>query len=384
MDPKRNCLTALAIILLSAGPALALQDPPASQSERIENFTELESFSATSLVAELIHIGELAQGRIAIRDPEGLTDRLQAGDDRLTALAAADGGRSGLSFEINFSTDGPTPTPCDDASPVIVVARQGIEIDGTLCRIVTKVDDVPVLMFDQQLRAPFDGHTIYIHLVTSMVAESDELRDAGGEILSAMANDVLRSLILASPADIGEDWEQWRGLLQVLTDRARGFIRFEAPDAVAQRLLAASAEVQRQGEVQDPDWGFTFNINGEQSVTDDGILDPDRLGDAAGPATPAWCQSETPITIAGPSGTVRSWQACQGTPPGEDPETLVFRKIWFEETLPGANSWLEISVIGSTGTPAERFALDVLCEEVLSILARNVLVGVEALPPRQD
>jgi hypothetical protein len=367
-------LTALAVTMLTAGPALAVQKAPAAQPERIENFTELPSFSAPGLVNELVRIGEMVDGRIAVRDPEGLIDRLQASDDSLAALAAQTGGQSGLSFEINFSTDEPGPAPCEDTSRVLVVTRQGTELPGMLCRIITEIDGVPVLMFDQVLNAPFDGQTLHIHIITSMIAERDSLREAGGDILSGMATDVLRSLILEAPVDAEIGWEQWRNLLDVLTERGDGFIRFDAPDTLAQRLDAASTGIQAEADIHGADWGFSFGVDGAQAEAESGSFDPERLAAAARPATAAWCLDEAPITVTGPAGMERTWHQCSGTPPGENPEILSFHKIWYEETASGAYHWLELTAVGSTDTPDQRSALAHLCQEALAILASGISV----------
>ncbi len=138
------CLIALAVAILTAGNALALQktsDEPAAPRPRV---VEMETFSPAELMAELTALEAAASGRVAFRDPGGLLERLEAKHDRLTALADSEGGRWGLGFDIRFATSDPEPRPCDDPAPVLVISRQGTEMAGTVCRLYTVQDGLPM------------------------------------------------------------------------------------------------------------------------------------------------------------------------------------------------------------------------------------------------
>tara|TARA_R110002073_G_scaffold18736_3_gene68986 strand:+ start:684 stop:1838 length:1155 start_codon:yes stop_codon:yes gene_type:complete len=369
------CLTAFAVAILAAGHALAVQDPPGEPAIPRPRVAEMETFSASELMAELTGLEAAVGGRVAFRDPDGLLERLEAKHDRLTALADAEGGRWGLGFDILFSTNDPEPRPCDDHTPVRVVAHQGTEMAGTVCRLYTIQDGVPMLTLDQLLDAPFEGRTLHIHLVTSITAEQDSLLDSGNEILSAMATDVLHALILAMPPSSDEDWILWRDALKNMTDRANGFISFEAPDTLAHALEAAVTGILEEADVLGVDWGFTFGADGAQSFADGGMFDPDRLAAARRPETAAWCLPDESFIVTGPTGAFHTWHQCSGTPPEENPDSLITRKIWTEARSTRVYRWLELTVFGSTETPAELPAVDRFTREALALMANDVIIA---------
>jgi hypothetical protein len=378
MKHHRLSLTALAAAILTAGQALALQVPPGEPATPRPRVVEMETFLPSELMAELTALEAAAGGRVAFRDPGGLLERLEAKHDRLTALADAEGGRWGLGFDIFFSTEAPGPRPCDNPAPVRVVSRQGIEMAGTACRLRTIQDGLPILSVDQLLDAPFEGQTIHIHLVTNITAEQDSLLDPGNEILAAMATDVLRALILPNPPSREGDWSLWRDALQNMTDRADGFIRFDAPDTLAQAIEAAATGIMEEADVLDVDWGFTFGVTGAQSFADGGLFDPDRLAAARRPETAAWCVPDVSFIVTGPTGVYHTWHQCAGTPPEENSDTLIVRKIWTEERSSRVYRWLELTVFGSTETPAELPAVDSFTREALALMANDIIIAPRA------
>tara|TARA_R110000868_G_scaffold691_23_gene5023 strand:- start:2347 stop:3501 length:1155 start_codon:yes stop_codon:yes gene_type:complete len=378
MKRYRLSLTALAVALLTAGPTLALQQTSGEPATPRPRMAQIETFSPSELIAELTALEAAADGRVAFRDPEGLLERLEVKHDRLTALADAEGGRWGLGLDIFFSTNAPAPRPCDAPTPVMVVSRQGTELAGTVCRLYTIQDGIPMLTLDQLLDAPFEGQTLHIHLVTSIAAEQDSLLNSGNEILSAMATDVLRALLLANPPSSGEDSMLWRDTLQSLMERADGFIRFNAPDTLALALAATVTGVLDEAGVEDVDWGFTFGVDGAQSIADGGLFDPDRLAAARRPETAAWCLPDVSFSATGPTGVHHTWHQCSGTPPEEHSDTLVVRKIWTEERTSRAYRWLELSVFGSTDTPAELPAVDSFTRAALALMANDIIIAPRA------
>ena len=378
MKHHRLSLTALAAAILTAGSALALQDPPGEPATPRPGVVEMDTFSASELMAELTALEAAAGGRVAFRDPGGLLERLDAKHARLTALADAEGGRWGMGFDILFSTSDPAPRPCDDHTPVMVVSRQGTEIAGTACRLYTIQDGVPMLTLDQLLDAPFEGRTIHVHLVTSITAEQDSLLDSGTEILSAMATDILRALMLANPPSSGEDWLLWREAVQNMTDRAEGFIAFDAPDRLAHGIAAVVTVILEEAELDGADWGFTFGVDGAQSFADGGLFDPDRLAAASRPETAAWCRPDMSFTVTGPTGIEHTWQQCAGTPPEENADTLIVRKIWTEERSSRVYRWLELTVFGSTDTPDELAAVDSFTRQALALMATEIIIAPRA------
>ena len=378
MKHHRLSLIAFAVAILTAGNAVALQKTSGEPANPRPHDVEIETFSPSELMAELIALEAAAGGRVAFRDHDGLRGRLEAKHDRLTALADAEGGRWGVGFDILFSTTDPAPRPCDDHSPVMVVSRQGTEIAGTACRLYTIQDGLPMLTLDQLLDAPFEGRTIHIHLVTSITAEQDGLLEPGNEILSAMTTDVLLALSLANPPSSGEDWMLWRDALQNMTDRADGFIRFDAPDTLAHALAATVTVILGEADIEDTDWGFTFGVDGAQSLADGGLFDPDRLAAARRPETAAWCRPDVSFTATGPTGLERTWHQCAGTPPEENSDTLIVRKIWTEERSSRVYRWLELSVFGSTETPAELPAVDSFTREALALMANDIIIAPRA------
>tara|TARA_R110001606_G_scaffold281913_4_gene430571 strand:+ start:2718 stop:3872 length:1155 start_codon:yes stop_codon:yes gene_type:complete len=384
MKHHRLSLTALAAAILTAGSALALQDPPGEPATPRPGVVEMDTFSASELMAELTALEAAAGGRVAFRDPGGLLERLDAKHARLTALADAEGGRWGMGFDILFSTSDPAPRPCDDHTPVMVVSRQGTEIAGTACRLYTIQDGVPMLTLDQLLDAPFEGGTIHIHLVTSITAEQDSLLDSGNEILSAMTTDILQALLLANPPSSGEDWMLWRDALQNMTDRADGFIAFDAPDPLALALAAAVTGVLEEADVQGVDWGFTFGVDGAQSYADGGLFDPDRLAAASRPQTAAWCRPDVTFTTSGPTGIAHTWRQCAGTPPEEISDTLIVRKIWTEERSSRVYRWLELTAFGSSETPAELAAVDSFTRAALALMADDIIIAPRPADARSD
>ena len=378
MKLRAISLTALAVAILTAGHALAVQDPPGEPASPRPRVVEMETFSPSELMAELTALEAAAGGRVAFRDPDGLLERLEAKHDQLTALAGPEGDRWGLGFDILFSTNDPAPRPCDDHTPVRVVSRQGTEMAGTVCRLYTIEDGVPMLTLDQLLDAPFEGRTIHIHLVTSITAEEDSLLESGGEILAAMATDVLRTLVLAGPASSEEDWMRWRDVLQYLTDRANGFIRFDQPDTLAHAIEAAVTGIQAEADVSGSDWDFTFGIDGAQSFADGGLFDPDRLAAARRPETAAWCLPDVSFIVIGPTGVYHTWHQCSGTPPEEFPDGLIVRKIWTEARSSRVYRWLELTAFGSTDTPAELSAVDRFTREALALMANDIIIAPRA------
>ncbi|WP_417483462.1 hypothetical protein [Maricaulis sp.] len=378
MKHHRLSLTALTLAIVTAGHALALQDPPGEPGSPRPRIVEMETFSAPELMAELTGLEAAAGGRIAFGDPDGLLERLEAKHQRLTALADAEGGEWGMGFDILFSTRTPDPRPCDDHTPVLMVSRQGTELAGTACRLYTIQDGLPMLTLDQLLDAPFEGQTIHIHLVTSITAEQDGLLERGNEVLSAMATDILRALILANPPSSGEDWVMWRDALQTLTDRADGFIRFDAPDALAHSIAAAVTVILEEAGVEDTDWGFTFGVDGAQSFADGGLFEPDRLAAARRPESAAWCLPDVSFEVTGPTGIDHTWHQCAGTPPDENSDTVIVRKIWTEERTSRVYRWLELTVFGSTETPAERPSVDRFTRETLALMANDIIIAPRA------
>lgn len=378
MKLQRLTATVLAVVTLTAAPALAVQPPAAAPTERREGLASLDSFSSASLVEQLIEIGTLSDGRIGLRDPERLQERLEARVDRLVELDHADSGRSGLGFEINFTTIAPEPVACEDSSPVLVVSRQGLEIAGTLCRTATTFEGLETRVSDRWLHAPFDGGTIYINLVTRISAEADALRDTGAAILAEMAADVLRSLVFAVPDDAEITLDQWRGVLGTLTERGPDFFGFHAPDALAQALHEAGRRVPPGAAVDPADRGYTFGVNGAETVAETGGAGRDHAVPVSRPPVAAWCRGETRLSVTGPAGEVRTWSLCSGTPADEDADTLSLHKLWFEEMRSGTHRWLEFTLIGSTGTPADTGALTALCEEMLVLLARHTIFTPDA------
>lgn len=378
MKHHRLSLIAFAVAILTAGNALALQKASGEPATLRPRDVEIETFSPSELMAELTALEAAAGGRIAFRDPDGLLERLETKYDRLTALADAEGGRWGVGLDIFFSTEAPEPRPCGNPAPVRVVSRQGIEMAGTACPLHTIQDGLPILSIDHLLDAPFEGQTIHIHLVTNITAEQDSLLDPGNEILAAMAIDVLRSLILPNPPSDEGDWTLWLDALQNMTDRADGFISFDAPDTLAQAIEAATTGIMEEADVQDVNWGFTFGVDGAQSFADGGLLDADRLAAARRPETAAWCLPDVSFTATGPTGIAHTWHQCAGTPPEEIPEGLIVRKIWTEERSSRVYRWLELTVFGSTETPAELSAVDRLTREALALMADDIIIAPRA------
>ncbi|WP_339747511.1 hypothetical protein [uncultured Maricaulis sp.] len=378
MKHHRLILTAFAVAILTAGNALALQKASGGPASPRPRDVEIETFSPSELVAELTALEAAAGGRISFRDLDGLLERLETKHDRLTALANAEGGLWGVGLDIFFSTEAPEPRPCDTPAPVRVVSRQGIEMAGTACRLRTIQGGLPILSIDQLLDAPFEGQTIHIHLVTNITAAQDSLLDPGNEILAAMATDVLRALILPNPPSREGDWSLWRDALQNMTDRADGFIRFDAPDTLAQAIEAAASGVMEEAGVQDVDWGFTFGVTGAQSFADGGLFDPDRLAAARRPETAAWCRPDEAFTVTGPTGIHHTWHQCSGTPPEENSDTLIVRKIWTEERSSRVYRWLELTAYGSTETSAELSAVDSFTRDALALMANDILIAPRA------
>ncbi|SDL80538.1 hypothetical protein [Maricaulis salignorans] len=378
MKHHRLSLTALAVAILTAGHALALQKASGEPASPRPHIAEMERFTASELMAELTRLAATTDGRVAFRDRDGLLERIQGRLDRLTTLADAQGGRWGTGFDIFLSTNDPAPRPCDDHTPVMVISRQGTELTGTACRLHTIQDGVPIVTLDQLLDAPFEGQTIHIHVVTNMAAERDSLLASGNEVLSAMATDILRALVLANPRSSGEDWLLWRDALQTLTDRADGFIHFNAPDTLAQAFAAAVTGILEATDVEETDWGFTFGVDGAQSFSDGGLFDTDRLATASRPETAAWCLPDVSFMATGPTGIDHTWHQCAGTPPDENPDTLIVRKIWTEERSSRVYRWLELTLFGSTETPDELPSVDRLTRELLALMANDVIIAPRA------
>ncbi len=178
---------------------------------------------------------------------------------------------------------------------------------------------------------------------------------------------------------------QRRGGLGAVAERPAGpdgsrerFIRFDAPDTLAHALEAAVAESQAQANVDGSDWGFTFGVDGSQSFADGGLFDPDRLAAARRPETAGWCLPDEAFVVSGPAGIHHTWQQCAGTPPEENSDTLIVRKIWTEERSSRVYRWLELTVFGSTETPAELAAVDSFTRNALALMANDILIAPRA------
>lgn len=372
MKHHRMILAALAASMLSAGHALALQDTPAAAPGPAESNVGTASYSTPQLVAEINELGLGVGNQIALADPDGLIERLQAHEDRLNALGEADGGIWDFGIAYNISTDAPETDPCDDATALTVMTGQGVELAGTLCRITWMDGDLPVLARDQIMLAPFDGQTLYIRVTTSLTAERDGLREAGSEILSAIVTELLHALVLTPEGAVEGSF--WRTMLQELSDEAAGYMHFHEQDALVQALEAGVADLNSAAERQDARWGITFSINGEQYAVADGVLDPVERAAIARPATPAWCQGGDSVVLTDPAGIERIWHECGGVRPTDDAATLSHRQIWTEESADNAYHWVELTAVGSTDTPSLQPELEATSRAVLALIIRNLII----------
>ena len=372
MNHHAITLAALAAMTLAAAPAASAQDPSPAPAPVTD--TEADDFSGAGLVDQIVRIGDQSGNRLALDNPEHLVEQIETRYEQLSAMADADGGQWGFDFNVNFSTDTPAADPCAEPMAITLTTRQPLELVGTLCRSTITDDEATSLTQDRILGAPFGEQILYITAETTMSAETVALRDAGSEILVAMANDIMEALILTPNPEARADRVDWHVLVESLMAGSDGFMHFPDPETVAAQLSAASRAMEEEAFRLNSDWAVNFAIDGKDTKTDDDRLDPDTLQEISRPATPDWCVLGSPVLATDAGGIERLWQHCTGTPPGEDPATLSVRKTWFEEETATSLLWFEITGVGTTDTGQLRGGLDAMNWNAMRILADGMVI----------